>query len=730
MRNPSFAYAGPPPVSLAEALETLSARAREVSEDDADLALAMARGIREEAAAADVEARRRASMERRVEERERARRLAEAAARERADAETRAAALRAGDRDPSLDDPPSPSRNQNPSSLEKTHTKRSWWTSLTRSSSSRRLEQEAREEGGGGGGGETGGGGSRTGVVDASVLARRAAATKRASSLPVLFDVGELPDEVVGAIMRRCGDYEVASFSCAAKRFNELAATDDGLWGALQRRAGRHPRWPVDGSWRAAFLEGARVDAQWRRSQFARGEHRVHSEYAQCVDLRGDVAASGSADHTLAILGLPPRTKKPPPPPPRKNDDSDEDPGTEPGVEPSSSRAWEGVLARCVGHSSPVTCCRLAGPGGRGGDERDEDGFDSSLPPTTLVSSTRDGDVRVWDLRGLGLDDPWGEGSGESSAESSSSSSRFVGSSRGPTHRPPRLACVASRRLATPGDSGRSQPHSHFFDLSGARARGASSGSIGLLAAAGDHSGDGVHVYDPERWGSAVVRLPAFDASCYGVAWGRGFRSDENVVHAACDDGRVRRWDIRSPSRADASACTGLARGKSARCVASDGGLFAFGSAGGTVHVHDARRPSEPLAAPERAHASCVNCVAMDYALRRVVSGGDDCGIRVRRLPLHLEEHSPAWVATSVGVLSVAFDHSRMAAVGEDVVVRTWDAVLGEGFVDRDALQVAMRELNRRLQGTGAGSLALGGRPRNLAPPAMDWHTYRGGELD
>jgi hypothetical protein len=120
----------------------------------------------------------------------------------------------------------------------------------------------------------------------------------------------------------------------------------------------------------------------------------------------------------------------------------------------------------------------------------------------------------------------------------------------------------------------------------------------------------------------------------------------------------------------------------------------------------------------------------MDYKLRRVVSGGDDCGIRVRRLPLHLEEHSPAWVATSVGVLSVAFDHSRMAAVGEDVVVRTWDAVLGEGFVDRDALQVAMRELNRRLQGTGAGSLSLEGRSRNAPPPAMDWHTYRGGELD
>ena len=92
----------------------------------------------------------------------------------------------------------------------------------------------------------------------------------------------------------------------------------------------------------------------------------------------------------------------------------------------------------------------------------------------------------------------------------------------------------------------------------------------------------------------------------------------------------------------------------------------------------------------------------MDSKLRRVVTGGDDCGISVMRLPETLEDATPSWVSTPLGVLSVAFDHSRMIAGCEDTAVRVWDAVLGEGYVDGDALKEAMRELNRRLQGAGS----------------------------
>ena len=628
-------------------METLAVDVRAVSEEDADLALEMARGIREEAAAAHAEALRVAEMERRVAAREAEEREAQAAAREaarRADEERRRLADESR-RAESLAARPKPS----------------FWTSLARSSSSRRLAEERALAAA-----------AAASPSDATpeptgpspeFPAERAAAARAAERRERRFDLDALPDEVAGVVLRHMGDYEVAATSCTNRRFHRLAATDDALWGGLQRRARRHPAWRVDGSWRDAFLAGARVDAQWRRSQFAKKEHRAHSEYAQCVAMRGDVGVSGSADHDLAVVGLPPRGRRDAPPP--------------------SAAGWERVLAKCVGHDAPVTCCRLVGDGDEGA-------------PTTLISGAREGEVRVWDLRRARVD-PW--------------------TTSGDDDEIARVPCSAVKSLTTPSTG---QPHSQFFDVAN-----------GLLACAGDAPGAGVHVYDVERWGSAVRRMPGFDASAYGVAWGGG-NLDAHVVHVACSDGIVRRWDARSPAGADEvagvgrgggsasarggsasarggsdsvprlnDATTGHSRGTAARCVAADGDLFAFGSARGTVHVHDARKPSEALAT-RRSHADCVNCVAMDSKLRRVVTGGDDCGISVMRLPVTLEDATPSWVSTPLGVLSVAFDHSRMIAGCEDTAVRVWDAVLGEGYVDGDALKEAMRELNRRLQGAGS----------------------------
>ena len=195
---------------------------------------------------------------------------------------------------------------------------------------------------------------------------------------------------------------------------------------------------------------------------------------------------------------------------------------------------------------------------------------------------------------------------------------------------------------------------------------------------------------------------------CTGVSWGRGGQGyDEHVVHAACSDGIVRRWDVRAPgqgARLD-SASVGESTGRNrrvARCVDADGGLFAFGSAAGAVHVHDARVPRTPLATPRRVHSDCVNAVAIDARLGRVVSGGDDCQVAIQRLPLTLEDAQVASAQTPQGVLGVAFDHSRLVIGCEDSTVRVFDAELGEGFVDGEALKQAMRELNRRTQGAGS----------------------------
>jgi hypothetical protein len=100
-------------------------------------------------------------------------------------------------------------------------------------------------------------------------LARRERATEAAANLEMVFDFSALPDEVAGAVLRRMGDYEVASVSCASKRFYALAATDDALWRGLQLRARRHPAWrALGGSWKASFVEGTAVDAQWRHMHF------------------------------------------------------------------------------------------------------------------------------------------------------------------------------------------------------------------------------------------------------------------------------------------------------------------------------------------------------------------------------------------------------------------------------------------------------------------------------
>jgi len=90
----------------------------------------------------------------------------------------------------------------------------------------------------------------------------------------------------------------------------------------------------------------------------------------------------------------------------------------------------------------------------------------------------------------------------------------------------PHVACVSVKQLTSPGTR---QPHSQFFDVSGGGGGGGSAGAPGgLLACAGDAPGAGVHVYDMERWGSAVRRVPGFPAAVYGVAF------DANVVLAAC----------------------------------------------------------------------------------------------------------------------------------------------------------------------------------------------------
>ena len=678
MRNPAYSYQGPPPVSLAERLEALARDARDVSEEDAEVAEEMARQVRDEAEAGAAEAARKAAMEARIDAREAEAEKARAAEREATrEAERRAAASAAAAR--------------------------------TRSDSS---------------------------AVSAATARRRRAATAAAARLPTLFDLEALPDSVASLVLREMGDYELAATMCASRRFRRIATMDDELWGFVQRK---HRRWPLrperGETHRAAFQRGVLVDAGWRRARFDKTEHRAHSEYAQCVALRGDVFVSGSADKTLAVVGLPPRAPEP------ELSESENDDETEARFRARvSERAWERVLGRAVGHADAVTCCRLTG-----GDAAD------GGAPTTLFSGDARGEMRVWDLRRAPVD-PWERVAGNASASLRESDCHSV-------------PCVSSHLLSSP-DTG--LPHAQFFDVRDDQGLGAG----GLAACASDRAGAGVHVYDCARFGAAIRRFE-LGAAAYGVAWGGG-GLDRHVVHVACDDGVVRRWDARDNSGrpCDASARveafsksdhenpgaspegsssdagqtlggsagrlgTSSRRSSAARCVSADGDTFAFGSARGTVHVRDARKPSAPLCAASEAarwHDDCVNAVAVDAKLRRVVSGGDDGYARWRRLPLSgnfegddglkRATATPPALFTGVGALAVAFDHSRVVVGCVDTTVRAYDAVTGEDFVDADALREAWREVCLRARDAGnllERPVMSGGE---LAA-SLDWGNYR-----
>jgi WD40 repeat protein len=682
-------------VSLAERLEALARDARDVSEEDAEIACAMARRVRGEAEAGAAEAARRAAMEARIEAREAEAERARASAREAeaardAESERRTTASVAGARtQPGAD------------------------------------------------------------AVSSATTRRRRAATAAAASLPTLFDLESLDDSLACLVLRQMGDYELASTMCASRRFRALASADDALWGCVQRKHRRWPRRPARGeTWRSAFQRGVSVDAAWRRARFDKKEHRVHSEYAQCVALRGDVFASGSADRTVAVSGLPPRSAEP------AGSGADADAGAGADSERAtlwededrgearerracrvdvsnetartrattyraySRRGWERVLGRGFGHGDAVTCCRFAGGGG-------EDG----APPAALFSGDALGEMRVWDLRHAPFD-PW------EIAEDPREDDARVSDAHRRSHEIP---CVSVKRLTSPSNG---KPHAQFFDVR-------DDGGGGLRAACGsDLAGAGVHVYDCSRLGTATRRFDVPTAGVYGIAWGGG-ASDADVVHAACDDGAIRRWDVREGSgkpcdesarvpESFSSTETSLAttassrnangdavfgdrpvrRASAARCVAADGGLFAFGSARGTVHVRDARRPGTPLCAASEArrwHDDCVNSVAFDAKLRRVVTGGDDGYVRWRRVPLSDTGASsldraggtdrvaavPPALATGVGALAVAFDHSRVVVGCVDTTVRAYDAVTGDDFVDGDALRAAWRNVCLRARDAG-----------------------------
>mmetsp|Transcript_62689 Transcript_62689/g.198508 ORF Transcript_62689/g.198508 Transcript_62689/m.198508 type:complete len:170 (-) Transcript_62689:190-699(-) len=141
---------------------------------------------------------------------------------------------------------------------------------------------------------------------------------------------------------------------------------------------------------------------------------------------------------------------------------------------------------------------------------------------------------------------------------------------------------------------------------------------------------------------------------------------------------------------------------RGARCVALSGpwgagpggGAMFTGGADGTVRVFDPRRADDELYRLNL-HNSDVNCLHVDPWLKRLVSGGDDSKV----VPVSLERARPRRlqpVGTKVGVLCVAFDHSRIVAGCEDSSVRLFDFQVPAETEDVEAWAAAARFLEAR----------------------------------
>ena len=336
--------------------------------------------------------------------------------------------------------------------------------------------------------------------------------------------------------------------------------------------------------------------------------------------MRGDVGVSGSADHDLAVVGLPPRGRRDAPPP--------------------SAAGWERVLAKCVGHDAPVTCCRLVGDGDEARRRRSSAARARVRPPPCGTFVARVDPV----------DDVRRRRRNRSRAVLGGQITHHAIHGTTPLaifRRRERITRVRGRRAGRGGTRVRRRAMG-FRRASpcrdSTRARTASRGAAGISTrtsftsrAATASCADGTRDRPPVR-----TRWPSV---------GRGGGS----ASARGGSASARGGSDSVPRLNDAT--TGHSRGTAARCVAADGDLFAFGSRAG--HGARARRSkTERGARDETVSRGCVNCVAMDSKLRRVVTGGDDCGISVMRLPVTLEDATPSWVSTPLGVLSVAFDHS------------------------------------------------------------------------
>lgn len=108
------------------------------------------------------------------------------------------------------------------------------------------------------------------------------------------------------------------------------------------------------------------------------------------------------------------------------------------------------------------------------------------------------------------------------------------------------------------------------------------------------------------------------------------------LADAACSDRHLHVFDIRCSGKAE-FRLEASQRG-AVRCLASCGHTLASGSTDGSVRIFDTRMWKQMGAI--RPHMEAVNCIAINTALRLVVSGGDDGQVRPSNSSLTCHAHT------------------------------------------------------------------------------------------